>query len=181
MRSMNKMTALKPQLDAINARYKDVPMRDPRKQKQNEEVMALYSKHGVNPMGGCAPMLLQMPFFIAFYKVLSVSIELRNAPWLWVPDLSQPEASFIRILPIGMLVTQVLLQKMSPTPNQDPSQKTMMMLMPVVFSIMFYGASSGLVLYWLTGNVVYIVQQYLFNKMGKPATVPAVIQVKKRK
>jgi YidC/Oxa1 family membrane protein insertase len=181
MRSMNKMAAIKPHIDELNSRYKNVPMRDPRKQKQNEELMALYSKHGINPMGGCVPMLLQMPFFIAFYKVLSVSIELRNASWLWVGDLSQPEASFIRFLPIGMLVSQVLLQKMSPTPNQDPPQKTMMMMMPVVLSVMFYGASSGLVLYWLTGNVVGIFQQYLFNKAARPVPSSVVIPVKKRK
>ena len=116
MRSMNKMSAIKPQIDALNAKYKDVPMRDPRKQKQNEELMALYSKHGINPMGGCIPIALQMPFFFAFYKVLYTAIELRGASWLWVSDLSQPETLFIRVLPIGMLVTQVLMQKMTPSP-----------------------------------------------------------------
>ncbi len=180
MRSMNKMSAIKPQIDALNAKYKDVPMRDPRKQKQNEELMALYSKHGINPMGGCIPIVLQMPFFIAFYKVLSTAIELRGASWLWVGDLSQPEAAFIRVLPIGMLVTQVLMQKMTPTPGQDPSQKTMMMLMPIVLSVMFYSASSGLVLYWLTGNVVGIFQQYFFNKAAV-APIAAVTPARKKK
>lgn len=180
MRSMNKMTRIKPQIDALNAKYKDVGMRDPRKQKQNEELMALYSKHGINPMGGCIPIALQMPFFIAFYKVLSTAIELRGASWLWVGDLSQPEAAFIRILPIGMLVTQVLMQKMTPTPGQDPSQKTMMMLMPIVLSVMFYSASSGLVLYWLTGNVVGIFQQYFFNKAAV-SPVPAAPSARKQK
>ena len=180
MRSMNKMSAIKPQIDALNAKYKDVPMRDPRKQKQNEELMALYSKHGINPMGGCIPIVLQMPFFIAFYKVLSTAIELRGASWLWVGDLSQPEAAFIRVLPIGMLVTQVIMQKMTPTPGQDPSQKTMMMLMPIVLSVMFYSASSGLVLYWLTGNVVGIFQQYFFNKAAV-SPVPAAPPARKKK
>jgi YidC/Oxa1 family membrane protein insertase len=180
MRSMNKMSAIKPQIDALNAKYKDVPMRDPRKQKQNEELMALYSKHGINPMGGCIPIVLQMPFFIAFYKVLSTAIELRGASWIWVGDLSQPEAAFIRILPIGMLITQVIMQKMTPSPGQDPSQKTMMMLMPVVLSVMFYSASSGLVLYWLTGNVVGIIQQYFFNKAAV-APVPAAPPARKKK
>jgi YidC/Oxa1 family membrane protein insertase len=158
------MSSIKPQIDALNARYKDVPLRDPRKQKQNEELMALYSKHGINPMGGCVPMLLQMPLFYAFYKVLSTAIELRGASWLWVSDLSQPEAGLIRFLPVGMLVTQVLMQKMTPSPGQDPSQRRMMLLMPVVFSVMFYGSPSGPVLYWLTGNVVGMFQQYCFNK-----------------
>jgi YidC/Oxa1 family membrane protein insertase len=180
MRSMNKMSAIKPQIDALNAKYKDVPMRDPRKQKQNEELMALYSKHGINPMGGCIPIVLQMPFFIAFYKVLSTAIELRGASWLWVGDLSQPEANIIRVLPIGMLITQVIMQKMTPSPGQDPSQKTMMMLMPVVLSVMFYSASSGLVLYWLTGNVVGIFQQYFFNKAAV-SPVPAAPPARKKK
>jgi YidC/Oxa1 family membrane protein insertase len=180
MRSMNKMSAIKPQIDALNAKYKDVGMRDARKQKQNEELMALYSKHGINPMGGCIPILLQMPFFIAFYKVLSTAIELRGASWLWVSDLSSPEAAFIRVLPIGMLVTQVIMQKMTPTPGQDPSQKTMMMLMPIVLSVMFYSASSGLVLYWLTGNVVGIFQQYFFNKAAV-SPVPAAPPARKKK
>jgi YidC/Oxa1 family membrane protein insertase len=180
MRSMNKMSRIKPQIDALNAKYKDVPMRDPRKQKQNEELMALYSKHGINPMGGCVPIVIQMPFFFAFYKVLYTAIELRGASWLWVADLSQPEAALIRILPIGMLITQVLMQKMTPTPGQDPSQKTMMMLMPIVLSVMFYSASSGLVLYWLTGNVVGIFQQYFFNKAAV-SPVPAAPPARKKK
>jgi len=91
MKSMRKMQALKPQIDAINAKYKNIGLRDPKKGEQNEEVMALYKRHGVNPMGGCLPMLLQMPFFFAFYKVFTVSVEMRGAPWLWVTDLSQPE------------------------------------------------------------------------------------------
>jgi YidC/Oxa1 family membrane protein insertase len=180
MRSMNKMSRIKPQIDALNAKYKDVGMRDPRKQKQNEELMALYSKHGINPMGGCIPIAIQMPFFFAFYKVLYTAIELRGASWLWVGDLSQPEAAFIRILPIGMLITQVMMQKMTPTPGQDPSQKTMMMLMPIVLSVMFYSASSGLVLYWLTGNVVGIFQQYFFNKAAVQP-VPAAPPARKKK
>jgi len=180
MRSMNKMSALKPQIEAINAKYKDVGMRDPRKQKQNEELMALYSKHGINPMGGCVPILLQMPFFFAFYKVLYTAIELRDASWLWIADLSQPEASIIRILPIAMLITQVWMQKMTPSPGQDQTQKTMMLMMPIVLSAMFYSASSGLVLYWLTGNVVGIIQQYFFNKAAA-APVPAAPPARKKR
>ncbi len=125
-------------------------------------------------MGVCLPLLLQMPFFIAFFKVLSVAIELRGAQWLWVTDLSQPEASFIRLLPVGMLITQVVLQKMTPVASPDPSQQRLMMvMMPVMLTVLFYSASSGLVLYWLTGNVG-IVQQYFFNKTAaKPSPAPA--------
>lgn len=174
LKSAQKMALIQPELQAIQARYKGLSMKDPKRQKMNEEMIALYQKHGINPMGGCLPLLLQMPFFIAFFKVLSVAIELRGAPWLWVTDLSQPEASAIRLLPLGMLLTQVILQKMTPVASPDPSQQRLMMvLMPVMLTVLFYSASSGLVLYWLTGNVVGIVQQYFFNRMAaKPAPAP---------
>ena len=106
MKSMRKMQALKPQIDAINQKYKNIKMRDPRKAEQNQEVMDLYKKYGVNPMGGCVPMLLQIPFFFAFYKVFTVSVEMRGASWLWVTDLSQPEHLAIKILPIVMIASQ---------------------------------------------------------------------------
>jgi len=124
-------------------------------------------------MGGCMPMLLQLPFFFAFYKVLTVAIELRGAEWLWVKDLSEPEQIPIRILPIAMIISQFVMQKMTPTTMTDPTQQRMMMLMPLVFGFMFYGLSSGLVLYWLTGNLVGIAQQWFFNKIGGPAPAPA--------
>jgi YidC/Oxa1 family membrane protein insertase len=166
---------------AINDKYKGISMKDPRKQKQNEEMMALYQSEGINPLGGCIPMILQMPFFFAFFKVLSVAIELRGAPWLWVGDLSQPEAGMIRFLPILMLITQVLMQKMTPTAGGDQSQQRMMMtMMPIVLTVMFYSASSGLVLYWLTGNVVGIVQQYFFNKLA-PVSGPVQAATSKKK
>lgn len=175
LKSSQKMAQIQPELQALQAKYKGLSMKDPKRQKMNEEMIALYQKHGINPMGGCLPLLLQMPFFIAFFKVLSVAIELRGAHWLWVTDLSQPESSFIRLLPIGMLVTQVILQKMTPVASPDPSQQRLMMvMMPVMLTVLFYSASSGLVLYWLTGNVVGIVQQYFFNKAAaKPSPAPA--------
>jgi YidC/Oxa1 family membrane protein insertase len=181
LKSSQKMAQIQPEMQALQAKYKGLSMKDPKRQKMNEEMIALYQKHGINPMGGCLPLLLQMPFFIAFFKVLSVAIELRGAQWLWVTDLSQPEASFIRFLPIGMLVTQVILQKMTPVASPDPSQQRLMMvMMPVMLTVLFYSASSGLVLYWLTGNVVGIVQQYFFNKTAaKPS--PATAQAPKTK
>src|SRR5271166_4940252 len=106
MKSMRKMQALKPQIDAINAKYKNLKLTDPKKGEQNQEVMDLYKKFGVNPMGGCFPMLLQIPFFIAFYKVFTVSVEMRGAEWLWVTDLSQPETLPIHLLPIIMVISQ---------------------------------------------------------------------------
>ncbi|MCC7157288.1 MAG: membrane protein insertase YidC [Bryobacterales bacterium] len=175
IRSMQAMAALQPEIQKINEKYKGVGLRDPKVNEKNQEMMALYQKHGINPMGGCVPLLLQMPFFFAFFKVLSVSIELRGAPWLWVSDLSQPEFSWVRILPILMIVTQVIMQKMTPQTSPDPNQQRMMMLMPLMMGVLFYSSPSGLVLYWLTGNVVGIFQQYFFNRYVKthvPATVP---------
>ena len=163
MKSMKKMQALQPQIAGINEKYKNVGLRDPRKAEQNQEVMELYKKHGVNPMGGCIPMLLQIPFFIAFYKVFSVSVEMRGATWMWVTDLSQPETLPIRILPIVMIVSQFAMQKMTPTtPGGDASQQKMMQFMPLILGFMFYNFSSGLVLYYLTSNLVGIAQQCVF-------------------
>ncbi len=185
MKSMKKMQSLQPQIKAINEKYKGIGLRDPRKAEQNQEVMALYKQHGVNPTGGCFPMLLQIPFFFAFYKVLTVAIELRGANWLWVTDLSQPEHLPIRILPITMIITQFIQQKMTPSTMGDPTQQRIMMMMPLMLGFMFYGVSSGLVLYWLTGNVIGIAQQWFFNKtMATPAPVvsePKVVSKRRSK
>jgi len=163
MKSMRKMQALKPQIDAINAKYKGISVRDPKKSEQTEETMGLYKKHGVNPMGGCLPMVIQLPILIAFYKVFTVSVEMRGASWLWVHDLSQPEHLPIKILPIVMIATQFLTQKMMPQPGADPAQQKMTMFMPLIFGFMFYNFASGLVLYYLTSNLVGIAQQWFFN------------------
>src|ERR1017187_1076940 len=163
MKSMRKMQALKPQIDAINAKYKGLKISDPKKGEQNQEVMAVYKKYGGNPMGSCIPMLLQIPFFFAFYQVLKVSVEMRGATWLWVTDLSQPEHIAIRILPVVMIVSQFVMQKMTPQPAGDPNQQKMMMFMPLIFGFMFYNFPSGLVLYYLTSNLVSMGQQWFFN------------------
>src|SRR5260370_5375302 len=149
-------------------------MRDSRKQQENEETMGLYKKHGANPMGGCLPMIVQIPFFIAFYKVLAVSIELRHANWLWVNDLASPEHLAIRILPIAMIATQFFLQKMTPTTTVDPNQQRMMLIMPLVMGFIFYGLPSGLVLYYLTANLVAMTQQVFFTKTSTPAQIQPV-------
>jgi len=180
LKSMKKMQALKPQIDAISEKYKGISMRDPRKQQQNEETMALYKKHGANPMGGCLPMIVQIPFFIAFYKVLSVSIELRHANWLWVSDLAAPEHLAIRILPIAMIATQFVMQKMTPATSVDPNQQRMMLMMPLVMGFIFYGLPSGLVLYYFTSNLVGIAQQVFFNKTVTIKDLPQPPPVKKQ-
>ena len=182
MKSMKKMQALQPQISAINEKYKNIGLRDPRKAEQNQEVMGLYKKHGVNPMGGCVPMLLQVPFFIAFYKVFSVSVEMRGASWLWVTDLSQPEHLAIKVLPIVMVISQFVMQKMTPTTTGgDPNQQRMMMFMPLIFGFMFYNLSSGLVLYYLTSNLVGIAQQLFFNKTSIAAVAAQSVQPLKKK
>ncbi len=175
LKSARKMQRLQPQIQAIQAKYKNIPLRDPRKAEQNQEMMDLYKREGVNPMGGCVPMLIQLPFLYAFYKVLSISIEMRGANWLWVHDLSQPETIPIRILPIILIVTQFMTQKMTPQPGTDPSQQKMMMIMPLFLGYIFYFLSSGLVLYYLTGNLVGILQQWLMNRAAPPAPAPQVI------
>ena len=172
LRSARKMQKLQPQLQAINAKYKNISIRDPRKAQQNQEVMELYKKEGVNPVGGCLPMLIQLPFFYAFYRVLSIAIELRHAPWLWVPDLSAPETLPIHLLPIILVASQFLTQNLTPAAGVDPSQQRMMKMMPLIFGFMFYYASAGLVLYWLTGNVVGIAQQLIINRF-MPSPSPA--------
>ena len=164
MKSMRKMQALKPQIDLINAKYKNLKFNDPRKTEQQQETMDLYKKNGVNPMGGCLPMVIQLLLIWPFYQVFRIAVEMRGAHWLWVTDLSQPEHLPIKILPIVLIVTQFLTQKMMPTPGSDPSQQKMMLFMPLVFGFMFYNFPSGLVLYYLTGNLVMMGQQWFFNR-----------------
>ncbi|MDE0104137.1 MAG: membrane protein insertase YidC [Bryobacterales bacterium] len=164
-KSMRRMQQLQPLVKEINNRYKGVSMRDPRKAKQNQELQELYKKYNANPMGGCLPILLQMPFFFAFYKLLTVAIEMRQAEWLWVSDLSNPETLAIRVLPLAMVATQFWSQALTPTPTADPTQARIMKLMPLVFGFIFYQFQAGLVLYWLTSNVVGIVQQLALNRL----------------
>jgi YidC/Oxa1 family membrane protein insertase len=180
MKSMRKMQALKPQIDAINAKYKNVGMRDPKKAEQNQEVMDLYKTNHVNPMGGCFPMLLQIPFFIAFYKVFTIAVEMRGAGWLWVPDLSQPERFDIHFLPLIMIATQFWMQKMTPQPAGDPSQQKMMMFMPLIFGFFFWNLPSGLVLYYMTSNLVAMGQQWFFNQTSTAELAAASVEPVKR-
>lgn len=180
LKSMKRMQSLQPQIAAINDKYKNVGLRDPKKAQQNQEVMELYKKHGVNPMGGCLPMVIQIPFFIAFYNVLSNAIELRHASWLWVGDLSQPEQLAIKILPLAMIASQFLMQKMTPATSMDPAQQRIMMLMPLMLGFMFYWVASGLVLYWLTSNLVGIGQQLFINKTVPSSPAPVAAPAKRK-
>ena len=144
-------------ITAMKEKHKNDP------QKQQQEMMALYKEHKINPMGGCLPMLIQIPVFFALFVVLRGAIELRFSSFLWISDLSTPENLFADVLPIGlnilplfMGVTMWLQQKMTPT--SDPQQQKMMMMMPVLFTFMFYSFPSGLSLYWSVNQVMMIVQ-----------------------
>lgn len=170
IRSAQQMQKIAPLVKTIQDRYKQYKFNDPRKQRMNQEVMDLYKKHGVNPLGGCLPMAVQLPFLYGFWRVLDLSIELRHAPWiLWIKDLSAPDPFHLfgfplPILPILMMVTMFVLQKITPMATMDPGQRRMMMLMPLIFGVMFFNLASGLVLYYTTANVVGIAQQVFINR-----------------
>lgn len=171
MVSMRKMQALQPQVKAIQDRYANLKMTDPAKQKMNTELMNLYREKGVNPAGGCVPMLLTFPVLFAFYSMLSQAIELRGAPFVgWIHDLSTRDPLFIT--PILMGVTMVWQQRMSPS-TADPVQQKVFMFMPVMFTVMFLWAPSGLVLYWFVSNLLAIAQQYFTNRMIGAPPAPA--------
>jgi YidC/Oxa1 family membrane protein insertase len=180
LKSMRKMQALQPEIARINEKYKGISMSDPRAAQKQQETMDLYKKHGVNPMGGCIPMLLQLPFLYAFYRVLTVAIEMRGAGWLWIADLSQPEHFQIHFLPIIMIGSSFLMQKMTPMAGGDPNQQRVMQFMPLMWGFFFWSASSGLVLYWLSSNLVQIAQQWFFNKTAAPPA-PVATPARNRK
>jgi YidC/Oxa1 family membrane protein insertase len=155
-RSMAKMKAIGPKIAEMRERLKDKP------QQMQQEMMRIYKEEKVNPLGGCLPIFVQMPFFIALYWVLLSTVEMRNAPWIgWIADLSAKDPYFI--LPILMTLTSLLQTWLNPTPP-DPMQAKMMWIMPLMFSVMFFVFPAGLVLYWLTNNILSIAQQYLINK-----------------
>jgi len=178
LKSMKAMQEIQPKVQALQERFKNNP------KKKQEETMSLYKKHGVNPMGGCLPMVVQIPIFIALYNALSSSVEMWQAHFLWIHDLTQPDSLFTldlygatrnvgNILGLLMGVSMWVQQKMSP-PAGDPRQAQMMLwMMPILFTFMFWSFPSGLVLYWLVNNVLQVGQQWLITR--KPAG-PAVAE-----
>ena len=159
--SMAKMKAINPKVMEMRERLKDSP------QQMQQEMMKIYREEKVNPMGGCFPIMVQIPVFIALYWVLLSSVEMRNAPWvLWIHDLSSPDPYYI--LPVVMTLTTMLQTALNPTPP-DPMQAKMMWFMPLIFSVMFFFFPAGLVLYWITNNILSIAQQWIINtRMGVP-------------
>ncbi len=167
--SMRKMQNVQPRVKAIQERYAHLKSTDPARQKMNQELMELYKTAGVNPASGCVPMILTMPVLFAFYSLLSVAIELRGAPFmLWIHDLSLPDPLYIT--PLIMGVTMLWQQWITPAAGMDPAQQRVMMIMPLMFTVFFLWAPSGLVIYWLFSNLLTIGQQYLTNRIvGAPA------------
>lgn len=171
MKSMKRMQELNPKVQSIREKYRS-KLKDKQgrpnlevQRKMNDEVMAVYKEAGVNPVGGCLPMLLQMPILFAFFNLLTAAVELRNAPWmLWILDLSSKDPYYV--LPIVMGATQWLQVRMAPQ-SGDPMQRRMFELMPVIMTVMFIGVPSGLVLYWLTNNVLTILQQAVYKRLEK--------------
>jgi len=153
-------------------------MSDPRKRKMNEEVMAVYQREGINPVGSCLPMLVQLPFLWAFYRMLNGAIELRHAPWVWwIHDLSARDPYYI--LPVALALTTYLMAKMTPTPaTVDPAQQRMMTLMPLMTAFIFFYLSSGLNLYYFTSTLIQSVQQWYLNR-AQP--LPSRSKFKKKK
>ena len=159
--SMAKMKAINPKIMEMRDRLKDKP------QEMQQAMMRIYKEEKVNPMGGCFPIMIQIPVFIALYWVLLSSVEMRNAPWiLWIHDLSAPDPFFI--LPVLMTLTTMLQTALNPAPP-DPMQAKLMWFMPLIFSVMFFFFPAGLVLYWITNNILSIAQQWVINtRMGVP-------------
>ncbi len=163
MKSMLKMQRVAPQIKSIQEKYKKYSLRDPKKAAMNEEISALYKKEGVNPAGGCLPLLIQMPFLFAYYRMLNVAMDLRHAPWLWIHDLSAPDPRYI--LPITIVVTMFFMQRMTPQAGMDPTQQKMMnFMMPAMLGYISFTLPAGLSLYWAMGQVIGIVQQAALNR-----------------
>jgi YidC/Oxa1 family membrane protein insertase len=177
LKSMKNMQKLQPKMVKIKEKYKGDPT------KMNQEMMNLYKTYKVNPLGGCLPMLLQIPVFFALYRVLLQSIELRHAPFmLWITDLSAPDRLYLGfdipylgglpVLTLLMGASMFLQQKMTPT-TADPTQAKIMMFLPLIFTVMFVNFASGLVLYWFVNNLLSILQQYTINRQKKPTPAAA--------
>jgi YidC/Oxa1 family membrane protein insertase len=180
MKSSLKMQKVAPQIKAIQEKYKKYSIKDPRRAQMNQEVGALYKKEGVNPVGGCVPLIIQMPFLFAYYSMLGAAIELRHAPWLWVHDLASPDPW--HLLPIGIIITTLLVQQMTPTGGMDPTQQRMMtFMMPVMLGFISWNLASGLCLYWSMGNAISIVQQIVMNRTELGREMRAEMEKRARK
>ncbi len=163
MKSSLKMMRIQPKVEAIKKRYAHLKVNDPKRSEMNTEMMALYKTEGVNMYGGCLPLLLQMPLFFAYFRVLQNAVELRQAHWYWLTDLSNPDP--LHILPILIILTMFLTQYITPSPGMDPAQRRMMaFMMPIFFGFMLWHYASGLALYWGTSNIINLAIQVSINQ-----------------
>src|SRR5271166_878354 len=179
-KSALKMQKLQPQMKAIQEKYKKLPMRDPKRQEMNAEIGDLYKREGVNPAGGCLPLVIQMPFLFAFYTMLQNAIELRQAPFLWLHDLSAPDRFYI--MPVLIVISTYLVQKMTPNTGMDPKQQQMMtLMMPLMIGFFSYSLPSGLSVYWVVGNIIAIVQQNIMNRSSLGREMRAEAEKRARK
>ena len=180
MKSMLKMQRIQPQIKSIQEKYKKYSLRDPRKAAMNEEISALYKQEGVNPVGGCLPMLIQLPFLYAYYKMLYVAIDLRHAPWLWIKDLSAADPLYL--LPIFMVVTMLVTQRMTPQVGMDPAQQKMMnIMMPLMMGFIFFRLQAGLNLYYSLSNVISVGQQAVINRTSLGREMKEIMAKRARK
>jgi YidC/Oxa1 family membrane protein insertase len=180
MKSMLKMQRVAPQIKSIQEKYKKFSLRDPKKAEMNQEISALYKKEGVNPAGGCLPLLIQMPFLFAYYRMLNVAMDLRHAPWLWIHDLSAPDPW--HILPVAIIVTMLVMQRMTPQAGMDPAQQKMMnIMMPGMLGLMSWNLPAGLGLYWSAGQLIGIVQQMVMNRTSLGREMREMMEKRARK
>lgn len=182
IKSTLKMQRVQPQMKAIQEKYKKYSMRDPRKQDMQKEIAELYKREGVNPVGGCLPMLVQLPFLWAYYRMLPAVIDLRQAHWLWIHDLSARDPYLI--LPAIMVVSMFIMQKMMPQAGMDPAQQRMMnIMMPAFMGFIFYNLAAGLNLYYAESNIIMIGQQWVMNqtKLGREMRELAAKRARKKK
>jgi YidC/Oxa1 family membrane protein insertase len=163
MKSSLKMMRIQPKVEALKKRYAHLKATDPKKAEMNAEMMDLYKTEGVNMYGSCLPMLIQMPLFFAYFRVLQNTVELRQAHWFWLKDLSTPDP--LHILPILIIISMFFTQYITPAPGQDPAQRRMLaFMMPAMFGFMLWRYASGLALYWGTGNIINLVMQLAINQ-----------------
>ena len=163
MKSALKMQKIQPQMNAIKEKYKKYSMRDPRRQEMNQEIAALMKQEKVSPVGGCLPLLIQMPILFAYYRMLGVAIDLRHAHWLWIRDLSSPDPHYI--LPTLLVISMIATQRMTPQAGIDPQQQKMMnWMMPLAMGFIFYNLAAGLNLYYGLSNLIAISQQFIMNR-----------------
>jgi YidC/Oxa1 family membrane protein insertase len=185
-KAMKKAQKLAPRMKELQEKIKGMKQSDPRLKELQMEQLRLM-KEG-NPLGGCLPLLIQMPFLFALYRAITISLDFRQASFLWLPDLSAPEPYFIHVLPILMAATMIVLQLITPAPSADPLQRKMMAIgMPLFMLYVLWSAPSGLLVYWLVGNIVGFSQQFLINRLTRseddkepPEERPAAASSRKR-